>query len=82
MARTQTLVQLSDDLLAQLDARVARERTSRSALIRRALAAFLQKDVEAEIDRQIVESYTHRPQEDLLGAELTARAMIEAEPWA
>lgn len=82
MARTQTLVQLSDELLAQLDARVAREGGSRSALIRQALADFLRDDVEAEVDRQIVESYTRRPQEDLLGAELTARAMIEAEPWA
>ena len=82
IVRTQILVQLSDELLAQLDARVAREGTSRSALIRRALADFLRKDVEAEIDRQIVESYTRRPQADLLGAELTARAMIDAEPWA
>ncbi len=81
MTRTQTLVQLSDDLLAQLDARAAREGTSRSELIRRALDGFLRQDVQAAIDRQIVESYTRRPQEDLLGAELTARAMIEAEPW-
>jgi len=81
MARTQTLVQLSDELLAQLDARVAREGRSRSELIREALAGFLAADLEAEIDRQIVASYTERPQEDLLGAELTARAMIDAEPW-
>jgi metal-responsive CopG/Arc/MetJ family transcriptional regulator len=81
MARAQTLVQLSDELLAQLDARVAREGRSRSELIREALAGFLATDLEAEIDRQIVTSYTERPQEDLLGAEMTARAMIEAEPW-
>lgn len=81
MARAQTLVQLSDELLAQLDARVAREGRSRSELIREALAGFLAADLEAEIDRQIVASYTDRPQEDLLGAEMTARAMIEAEPW-
>lgn len=81
MARAQTLVQLSDELLAQLDARVAREGRSRSELIREALAGFLATDLAAEIDRQIVASYSERPQEDLLGAELTARAMIEAEPW-
>jgi metal-responsive CopG/Arc/MetJ family transcriptional regulator len=81
MARAQTLVQLSDELLAQLDARVVREGRSRSELIREALAGFLATDLEAEIDRQIVASYTDRPQEDLLGAEMTARAMIEAEPW-
>ena len=81
MARAQTLVQLSDELLAQLNARVAREGRSRSELIREALAGFLASDLEAEIDRQIVASYSERPQEDLLNAEMTARAMIEAEPW-
>ena len=82
MARTQTLIQLSGELLAQLDARAAREGISRSELIRRALDGFLRQDVEAAIDRQVVESYTRRSQEDLLGAELTARGMIEAEPWS
>lgn len=81
MARTQTLVQLSDELLAQLDARAARQDRSRSALIREALAAYLAEDREAEIDRQIVEAYTRQPQEDLMGAEEIARAMIAAEPW-
>jgi len=38
-ARTQTLVQLSDELLAQLDTRVAREGRSRSELICEAVAA-------------------------------------------
>jgi len=81
MARTQTLVQLSDDLLAQLDARAARDGHSRSELIRDALAAYLQGDREADIDRVIVEAYTREPQEDLLGAHATARAIIAAEPW-
>jgi Arc/MetJ-type ribon-helix-helix transcriptional regulator len=81
MARTQSLVQLSDDLLAQLDARVAREGGSRSELIRRAITEFLATDIEAEIDRRIVASYTRRPQEDLLGAHAAGLAMIAAEPW-
>lgn len=81
MARTQTLVQLSDELLSQLDARVAREGRSRSELIREAVAGYLAKDREADIDRRIVEAYTRRPQEDLLGAEAIARAMVAAEPW-
>jgi metal-responsive CopG/Arc/MetJ family transcriptional regulator len=81
MARTQTLVQLSDELLALLDARAARERRSRSDLIREALAEYLHDEQEAEIDRQIVEAYTRQPQEDLLGAMEIARAMIAAEPW-
>ncbi|HET6551271.1 MAG TPA: ribbon-helix-helix protein, CopG family [Solirubrobacter sp.] len=80
MARTQTLVQLSDELLAVLDARAARERRSRSDLIREALKEYLHDDVEAEIDRQIVEAYTRQPQEDL-GASWAAARMIAAEPW-
>jgi metal-responsive CopG/Arc/MetJ family transcriptional regulator len=81
VARTQTLVQLSDELLAQLDARVAREGRSRSELIREAVVGYLSKDRQAEIDRRIVEAYTRHPQEDLLGAYAVARAMIAAEPW-
>lgn len=82
MARTQTLVQLSDELLARLDTRAAREGSSRSDLIREAIAGYLAGDREAEIDRQIVEAYTRRPQEDLLGgAEWAARRSIAAEPW-
>lgn len=80
MARTQTLVQLNEELLAQLDARVAREGRSRSQLIRDAVASYLAEDREGEIDRAIVESYTQRPQEDF-GAEWSARRSIEAEPW-
>lgn len=81
MARTQTLVQLSDELLSQLDARAVRERRSRSELIREAVTGYLAGDPEADIDRRIVDAYTRQPQHDLLGAEATALAMIAAEPW-
>jgi metal-responsive CopG/Arc/MetJ family transcriptional regulator len=81
MARTQTLVQLSDELLSLLDARVARDGRSRSELIREAIAGYLAADRAAEIDRRIVEAYTLQPQEDLLGAAAIALAMITAEPW-
>jgi metal-responsive CopG/Arc/MetJ family transcriptional regulator len=77
MGRTQTLVQLSDELLARLDARAAREGRSRSELIREAVTGYLVDDREAEVDRRIVEAYTRQPQEDLLGAERAARALIE-----
>jgi Arc/MetJ-type ribon-helix-helix transcriptional regulator len=81
MGRRQTLVQLSDELVAELDARGAREGRSRSELIRAALAAYLEDDPEAAVDRQIVEAYRRLPQADLLGADANARAMIAAEPW-
>jgi metal-responsive CopG/Arc/MetJ family transcriptional regulator len=80
MARTQTLVQLSDELLAQLDARAAREGRNRSELIREALLEYLAADREAEIDRRIVEAYARQPQEDL-GATWAAAVSIAAENW-
>ncbi len=84
MARTQTLVQLSDELLAQLDARGAREGRSRSELIREALAGYLAADREAEIDRLIIEGYTRQPQsaEELALADAATRAMLaNLDPW-
>jgi metal-responsive CopG/Arc/MetJ family transcriptional regulator len=81
MARTQTLVQLSDDLLERLDALRARERRSRSDVIREAIERYLTADREAEIDRQIVEAYTRIPQDEDPWLEEAARRTIGAEPW-
>jgi len=80
MARTQTLVQLSDELLERLDARRAREGRSRSEVIREAIELYLAADREAEIDRLIVEAYTRRPPEDVWADE-AAKRMVAAEPW-
>ena len=80
MARTQTLVQFSDDLLQRLDAYRARAGRSRSDVIREAVDRFLAADREAEIDRLIVEGYTRCPPTELWGDE-AARQMIAAEPW-
>jgi len=83
VARTQTLVQLSDELVALLDQRAAQQRRSRSDLIREALESFLAQDAEAEISRQIVEGYRRIPQteDELRWAERGARQAIEEEPW-
>ena len=81
MARTQTLVQLSDLLLAVLDERAARTGRSRSDLIREAIESYLGDDVEAEIDRQIVQGYERAPQKSEPSHELNARRAIEEEPW-
>jgi metal-responsive CopG/Arc/MetJ family transcriptional regulator len=81
MSRKQTLVQLSDELLAQLDERGAREGRSRSDLIREAVSGYLAGDPEADIDRRLVDAYTRKPQDDLTGAESAAVALIAAEPW-
>jgi len=61
MTTRQTIVQLTDPLVDLLDKRAAREHVSRSQVIREAVEAYLREDREAEIDRQIVESYTRFP---------------------
>jgi metal-responsive CopG/Arc/MetJ family transcriptional regulator len=81
MARTQTIVQLTDDLLAELDARRAREGRSRSELIREAIEAYLADDREAAIDQAVVEGYTRIPPAEDYGAEWAARTVVAAEPW-
>jgi Arc/MetJ-type ribon-helix-helix transcriptional regulator len=81
MARTQTLVQLNDELLAELDARRAREGRSRSEVIREAIELYLGRDRQAAIDQAIVDGYTRVPPAEDFGAEWAARTMIAAEPW-
>jgi len=80
MARTQTLVQLSDELLERLDTHRAREARSRSEVVRAAIEQYPAADREAEIDRQLVEAYARQPPEDVWGDQ-AAKAMIAAEPW-
>lgn len=55
------MVQLSDDLLAALDAESARRGVSRSAVIREAVTAYLADAREEAIVRQIVEGYRRIP---------------------
>lgn len=83
VTRTQTLVQLSDELLRRLDERAAREGRSRSALIREAIEAYLHDEERARIDREIREGYERIPEteEEMRWAEAGVREMIEEEPW-
>lgn len=83
VARTQTLVQLSDELLRRLDERAAREGRSRSALIREAIEAYLYDEENVRIDREIREGYERIPEteEEMREAERATREMIEEEPW-
>jgi metal-responsive CopG/Arc/MetJ family transcriptional regulator len=83
VSRTQTIVQLNDALLARLDERAARESRSRSALIRAAIERYLEDELEAELDRRIVDGYrriSQTPLEDAWAAS-AARAAIREEPW-
>ncbi|HEX8754484.1 MAG TPA: ribbon-helix-helix protein, CopG family [Solirubrobacterales bacterium] len=81
--RTQTLVQLNDELLRRLDERAAREGRSRSALIREAIEAHLHDEEKARIDREIIEGYERIPvtEAEMRAAERETREMIEEEPW-
>lgn len=83
MPRTQTLVQLTRDLLRRLDERAAREGRSRSALIRDAIEAYLYDEARARIDQEIVEGYERIPPtlEEMEIAEAGVREDIEEEPW-
>jgi metal-responsive CopG/Arc/MetJ family transcriptional regulator len=64
-----TSVELGNDLLRQLNERAAREGRSRSALIRKAVQAYLYDDEKARIDREIIEGYERIPPTE------------EEEPW-
>lgn len=82
VARKQTLVQLSDELVSALDDRAARRGTSRSHLIRTAIEQFIAADERADIDRAIVEGYTHIPAGELdEWAEAATVDSIRDEPW-
>ena len=81
MARRQTLVQLTDELLAMLDGLAASTRRSRSDLIREAIERYVHDTRETEIDRQIVEGYTRIPQEPDPWADEQLRRAIAEEAW-
>lgn len=83
MPRTQTLVQLTEDLLRLLDERAAREGRSRSALIRDAIETYLHNEQRDRITREIIEGYERIPptEEEMAWAEKEAREAIREEPW-
>lgn len=78
IARKQTLVQLSDELVELLDRRALSEEKSRSAVIREAIEEHLHDEVEAEKVRQYVEAYRRMPQtdEELEWADAAASEMM------
>jgi predicted transcriptional regulator len=81
MARQQTLVHLTDDLVAALEDRAARLKVSRSHVIRVAVEEYLRTDREAEIDAAIIDGYTRIPPEPDPWAEAAARESIRRDAW-
>ena len=77
------MVQLNDALLEVLDQRAVETGRSRSELIREAIEQYYKEDIEAAIDRAIVDGYTRIPPDDELDAlhDELARRSIAEEPW-
>lgn len=63
MPRTQTLVQLTDELVELLDRRSAAAGVSRSALVRELLAEALQAERGADLSRRMIRGYGAVPQQ-------------------
>jgi metal-responsive CopG/Arc/MetJ family transcriptional regulator len=63
MARREVLVQLDDDLVAELDRVAKRLGVSRSELIRRGAQAVVRTEDWAAADRELVEAYRRVPQD-------------------
>jgi predicted DNA-binding protein len=62
--RTQTLVQLNEDLVARLDEVAANRRLSRSGLIREILESALAEQERDRLSERIIKGYTEVPQSD------------------
>jgi metal-responsive CopG/Arc/MetJ family transcriptional regulator len=77
------MVQLNDTLLEVLDQRATETGRSRSDLIREAIEQYYKQDIEAAIDKAIIEGYTRVPDDDEFDAlhEDLARRSIAEEPW-
>ena len=94
-SRTQTLVQLTADLVERLDRRAASLGLSRSKLIRDLLEQGLADAAEEELSRQMVEGYRRVPQsegrdawgdldawaEETSRRNLAAMSEEETKPW-
>jgi hypothetical protein len=63
VGRVQTLVQLNEELLAELDAEAARRGVSRSALLREAVGTFLADSRGRTVTDAIVAGYRRMPPE-------------------
>ena len=78
--RKQVLVQLDDELVADLDRLVRSEGVSRSELLRRAALALIEAYEESEKDRRLVEAYRRMPQDPVTTQALARLAAKNAPP--
>lgn len=83
MARRETLVQLTDEIVRRLDVLARSREVSRSELIRQVLKRFVEREDHAEKVRRDIEGYTRCPPDEEFDAlaEWSARRMVGEEPW-
>lgn len=79
MARKQVIVQLDDNLVAELDKAAAQEGVSRSELIRRASLALIEARKILKLEKRLVDAYTRVPQDPVL-VETARRLAAETTP--
>ena len=77
------MVQLNHTLLEVLDQRATETGRSRSDLIREAIEQYYKEDIEATIDRAMVEGYTRVPDDDEFDglAEASITLLGDEDPW-
>lgn len=78
VARKQVIVQLDDELVAELDSLAKQVKASRSEVIRRACRAHLDRLEEEEAARRYAEAYRRHPEDPV---ETEALGRIAAENW-
>jgi len=81
MARKEVLVQLDDELVAQLDALAEREGTSRSELLRRGALAVLVSLAERDDDAALQDAYRRTPQDPAVVRSARRLAARTAPEW-
>jgi metal-responsive CopG/Arc/MetJ family transcriptional regulator len=81
MSRREVLVQLDDELIAQLDGLAARLGTNRSELLRRGAQAVITAEELAEADRELVAAYRRHPADPALVQSARRLAAETAPAW-
>jgi len=81
MARKEVLVQLDDELVAQLDALAEREGMSRSELLRRGALAVLAALAERDDDAALQDAYRRTPQDPAVVRSARRLAARTAPEW-
>lgn len=81
MARREVLVQLDDDLVAQLDDLATKLGTNRSELLRRGATAVITADDLATADRKLVAAYQRQPADPALVQSARRLAAKTAPEW-